>query len=135
MRKNNEIFKDAGKALYNVPEGYFNDLKARLNGIPATNAGNVGAMQRLKPYFALAACFLAILCVGNLVLRNTADSGRAGDYYDEAAYAALMTMPESAFHAVITERDTLSDEDVINYLISSGTSTELIEYTRLIAKN
>ncbi len=134
MRKDNEIFKDAGKALHNVPEGYFNDLKARLDGIPAANAGKVGAMQRLKPYFALAACFLAILFVGNFVLRSTADSS-SGDFYNEAAYADLMTMPESAFHAVITERDTLSDEDVINYLISSGTSAELIEYTRLIAKN
>ncbi len=134
MRKNNEIFKDAGKALFNVPEGYFNDLKARLDGIPGTNAGNVGVMQRLKPYLALAACFLAIMCVGNLVLRNTADRGMAGDYYNEAAYADLMTMPEDAFHAVLSAQDTISDEDVVNYLISSGTSAELIEYTRLIAK-
>ncbi len=134
MRKNNEIFKDAGKALFNVPEGYFNDLKARLDDIPGTNAGNVGVMWRLKPYLALAACFLAILCVGNLVLRNTADRGMTGDYYNEAAYADLMTMPEDAFHAVMSAQDTISDEDVVNYLISSGTSAELIEYTRLIAK-
>lgn len=134
MRKNNEIFKDAGKALFNVPESYFNDLKTRLDGIPGTNAGNVGVMRRLKPYLALAACFLAIMCVGNLVLRNTANRDMAGDYYNEAAYADLMTMPEDAFHAVLSAQDTISDEDVVNYLISSGTSAELIEYTRLIAK-
>lgn len=32
-------------------------------------------------------------------------------------------------------QDSISDEDVVNYLIDSGTSTELIEYAGLTAQN
>lgn len=135
MWKNDKIFIGGGKASYNVPEGYFNDLQTRLAAIPGSTTRNVGAMRRMKPYLALAACFLAIVFVGNLILGNTTGKSATGEeWYNDAAYVALMTMPEEAFQAVLSERDSISDEDVVNYLISSGTSTELIEYTGLIAK-
>jgi len=134
MREIDKIFMKDGNVGYGIPEGYFTGLQARLGAIPSMKTQSVSHMQRVMPYLALAACFLAILCVGNFVIGSTADSGTTGDWYNEAAYAELMTMPEEAFNTVMSEQDTISDDDVINYLISSGTPTELIEYSGLIAK-
>lgn len=116
-----------------VPEGYFDSLQERLCAIPDGGAQNAGPFQRLAPYFALAACFLAILLVGNFVL-NTTSEKMTGDYMNEAFYADMMDVPDEAFHTVTYEQDTISYSDVIDYLIASGASSEIIEYTNLIAK-
>ena len=54
MQKRNDIFNGTGKAAFKVPEGYFEELKARLDTIPAMNQ-TISPMQRMKPYLALAA--------------------------------------------------------------------------------
>lgn len=132
MQEKRDIFNGSGKAAFKVPEGYFEELGARLDAIPALGR-TVSPMQRMKPYLALAACFLGMLLVGNAILSNTADKRSANDLYNEFAYARLIQAAEY-LHADGTEQDTISDEDVVNYLIDSGTSAELIEYAGLIAK-
>ncbi len=132
MQEKKDIFNGAGKAAFKVPEGYFEGLKARLDTIPAMNR-TLSPMQRMKPYLALAACFLGILMVGNAILSNTAEKGAANDLYNEFAYARLLQADEY-LHADGMEQDTISDEDVVNYLIDSGASAELIEYAGLLAK-
>ncbi len=116
-----------------IPEGYLDSLQERLCTIPNGAEQNAGPFQRLVPYFALAACFLAILLVGNFVL-NTTSERMTGDYMNEAFYADLMELPDEAFHSLMYEQDTISYSDVIDYLIESGASSEIIEYTNLIAK-
>ena len=128
MQKRNDIFNGTGKAAFKVPEGYFEELKARLDTIPAMNQ-TISPMQRMKPYLALAACFLAILMIGNAILSGTAEKGAASEF----AYISLLQTNEY-LHADGAEQDTISNEDVVNYLIDSGTSAELIEYAGLIAK-
>lgn len=133
MQGKNNIFNDAGKAAFKVPEGYFEGLKARLDAIPATPR-TLGPVQRVKPYLALAACFLAFLLVGNAVLRGTAEKRAEADlYYNEFAYAAMLRADEY-LHPEADTQDTVSNDDVVNYLIDSGTPAELIEYAGLIAK-
>lgn len=136
MQERNDIFKNTGKTAYKVPEGYFEGLKARLEAIPASNGEGVGALRRIKPYLALAACFLAIMLVGNVVLRNTVGEDVTTDYYSEMVYVDLIPViqAEEYFNADTSKQEAISDEDVINYLIDSGTSAELIEYAGLIAK-
>lgn len=134
MKKEKDIF---GKVTFDVPEGYFKDLQARLEAIPSHSAPSLGFARRIQPYLALAACFLGILIVGNAVLRGTAGEAGSSDlYYNEIVYADLIpvTQPDEIFQTVPAEQDSLTDDDVIDWLIASGTSTELIEYTGLIAQ-
>lgn len=132
MQEKSNIFNGTGKAAFKVPEGYFEELGARLDAIPALGR-TISPMLRMKPYLALAACFLGMLLVGNAILSNTADKSSANDLYKEFAYARLIQAAEY-LQADRTEQDTISDEDVVNYLIDSGASAELIEYAGLIAK-
>ena len=87
------------KMPYSVPEGYFNELSARLSGIPAAEAAARTPFRvAARPYFALAAIFAAALVLGNVFLgRQQADV-------------------------------QCSDEDIIEYLIDSGTTLAQIEY-------
>ncbi len=134
MKKEKDIF---GKVAFDVPEGYFKDLQAQLEAIPSQEEPSHGFARKVQPYLALAACFLGILLVGNAVLRGTAGDAESSDlYYNEIVYADLIpvTQPDAIFQTASAEQDTISDEDVIDWLIASGTSTELIEYTGLIAQ-
>lgn len=136
MLENNKIFNGIGKAPYDVPDGYFKSLQARLETIPTMTGRTVGPVQRMKPYLALAACFLAAVLIGNTVLRSTTSDVATHDYYNEITLADLipLTQPDEVFMTVAPERDTISEEDVIDYLITSGMSPEMIEYTGLIAQ-
>lgn len=74
------------------------------------------------------------MLVGNAVLRSTmTDSSQSDFYNNEFAYVSLLQADEY----LSTEsdmQDSISDEDVVNFLIDSGTSTELIEYAGLTAQ-
>lgn len=86
------------KIQYSVPEGYFENLSARLSEIPAQAAARRAPfMVVARPYFALAAIFAIALVLGTLFLGKQAPSG-------------------------------CSDDDIIEYLIDSGTTLAQIEY-------
>lgn len=133
MQEKSDILNGGERLAYDVPEGYFDGLKARLTGIPERRIAS-GPMQRIAPYLALAACFVGMMIAGTAVLRSTA--GEAADEYSEMAYAALSQVIQSEEYlpSATVEQDSITDEDVINYLIDSGASTELIEYTGLLAR-
>lgn len=134
MIENDKIFNGIRKASYDVPDGYFKNLQARLETIPVMRT--VSTVQRMKPYLALAACFLAAVLIGNTVLRSTTSDVATHDYYNEITLADLipLTQPDEVFMTVAPEQDTISEEDVIDYMITSGMSPEMIEYTGLIAQ-
>ncbi len=133
MQERNDIFNGSVKATFKVPERYFEGLKARLDTIPVMNR-TISPMQRMTPYLALAACFLAILLVGNVIIGNTVEKSAESDLYNEFVYASLLQVNEYLHSEADDAQDTISDEDVVNYLIDSGTSTELIEYAGLLAQ-
>lgn len=137
MQKKDDIFNGSGKISCDVPEGYFDELKSRLEAIPSKSGMTPGLTVRMRPYLALAACFVAIMIAGNVVLRSTAGDVAGSDNYSEMAYAALsqaIQVEEYLPSDTIAARDTISNEDVVNYLIDSGASAELIEYTGLLAQ-
>ena len=131
MNSDKEILEKIGKGSYGVPEGYFNDLKARLAAIPEEKTINPGIWMRVRPYAALAACFAAILLVDNAVLRNTAMKQQPSDqFYNEATYADMIsiTRPEVIYSVMEYEQEDISDEDIINYLIETGATMEQLAY-------
>lgn len=90
------------KIHYSTPEAYFENLRTRLNAIPAKEgAGRPTAVQKVAPYIALAATFAIAFVLGGVILNKTAapSDGQA------------------------------SDEEIIEYLISSDVSTlQLVDY-------
>lgn len=140
MKKDNDILQN-GKNPYGVPDGYFESLRERLDSIPSEGVGEsgIGLWTRVRPYAALAACFVAAFLVGNAILRNTAGDIRSSDqiYYEFLTSEVMAgTGPEDIYRigqVDSAESETLSDEDVINYLLATGAQPEHIEYVRLAA--
>jgi len=130
MEIGKDILEKVGKPSMEVPEGYFDSLKTRLSAIPAKQEERLGTWSRVRPYLALAASFAAILIIGNAVLSGTAGKKSAEPSITEANYAEiiLMTNPETIYDMMDKTVEEVSDEDIINYLIESGVSTEQLAY-------
>ena len=120
-RKNNII----------TPEGYFEDLQARLSEIPARKQ-QVSPVRRIAPYFAYAASLVVAVMLGNALLRKTA-SPVEDDGWTYVSYLADALDPDGAALFDETgwdgeEESSLSEEDIINYLIADGISVEHLNY-------
>ncbi len=134
MKTEKEIFGQIGKDRFSVPEGYFESLKDRLGAIPeGRSVIEPGLWMRVRPYTALAACFIFAFVVGTSLLQKTSvQESLADKYYKEIVYADMipLTDPNAIFYGT-DEIETLSEEDIINYLIESGVPTEQIAYAYL----
>lgn len=128
MNKNKEIFS--------VPEGYFEQLQSRLEAIPGEQrearmpAETATFWTKVKPYVALAASFLMIVFVGNHFLSRTMSQPSSEYTIDDWYYADLIpvTNPYAIYE---TAPDTYavevsSDDDILEYLISTGASLDYI---------
>ena len=123
MKKEKIDMPTLGKEQFRVPEGYFTSLKERLNTIPDAAGSPVcipalRLRDRLLPYVALAACFAFLLVVGNALLRRTAGQNSLN----------AVTNPYAVFFEA-EEGETLSEEEIMDYLIQSGTTPEMLAAT------
>ena len=128
------------KNTFNVPEGYFDQLQKRLEAIPSehplvqTPVVTVPFWNRVRPYVALAACMLMAFAVGNFFLgRNhiPADAEYAYQDYYYMAELIPVTNPYVIYDDAPMDLYTLessSEDDVVEYLLSSGTSVDYIAY-------
>lgn len=132
-----DILDDLKRNPYSVPDGYFDRLKKRLNEIAVSPVDTVprSLWQRIRPYAALAACFAASFLIGNAILRKTAPKASSSDqFYKELMYSDLIpvTQPYAIFEMEDEEEMETSDEDIINFLLETGVSVELIAYVELL---
>ena len=121
---------------FSVPDGYFAGLEGRLMRIPhGSRAEEESRMvRRAGPYLALAASFLLIFAVGTAVLRLT--SGRVDmqpfTVFENLQLADLVpvTSPDIIYGIDDYEAgsEAVSDDDITEYLIESGTTIEQLEY-------
>ena len=114
-----------------VPEGYFGDLAERLSAIPSqhTVAAAPHGIRRLAPYAAVAASMLLAVTVGNWILSRTSTRNMQGEYESMLIAEALGTDNlDYYFLETGNSADYLTDEDIVNYLIASGTTVEQINY-------
>jgi|LSQX01.3.fsa_nt_gb hypothetical protein len=137
MKMGKDILDDLKRNPYSVPDGYFDRLKGRLNEIAVSSVDTVprSLWQRIRPYAALAACFAASFLIGNAILRKTAPGASSSDqFYKELMYSDLIpvTQPYAIFEMEDEEEMETSDEDIINFLIETGVSVELIAYVELL---
>lgn len=125
--------------IYKVPDGYFDSLQKRLEAIPSRHTEErapVVAMPlwtRVRPYVALAACMLMAFFIGNFFLGRNQASAPAEfglqDYY--MADLIPVTNPYAIYDDAPMDLYTMessSEDDVVQYLISSGTSVDYIAY-------
>ena len=121
------------KRPYNTPDGYFDYLQMRLSEIPERQqAGTVPEVKvsrwaKVAPYFALVACFVAILVTGRYVIDKTTVPAQNDNYLTmENLYSADL-VPYTSQYALFDEdyfqqtgySSEVSEEDIINYLIDS----------------
>ena len=124
MNKRNDI---------STPEGYFENLQQRLSEIPARPV-RVSTVRRLAPYVAVAASFLLIVMAGNFILGRTAAPAADDDTWTYVSYLADALDPDGAFPEDTyydwenEEEESLSAEDIVNYLVADGISVEHLNY-------
>lgn len=126
--------KHMEKKMYNVPEGYFEDLNMRLMAIPDAESQEAASpWTRVTPYLALAASFVAIVFCASVLLRKTASVNVMSDM-DYMEFAALIpeTDPYSIYDESFDDEGGTTVENIEDYLIYSGISLESIGY---IAEN
>ena len=122
--------------IYKVPEGYFEQLQSRLETIPAQQERQsevVSPWGRVRPYLALAACFVMIVFVGNYVLSSSFKSADDSISFEDICYADLIpvTNPYIIYDDspyTYAAQETASEDDIVEYLISSGASVDYIAY-------
>ena len=122
MNKRNDI---------STPEGYFENLQQRLSEIPARPA-RVSTVRRLAPYAAVAASFLLIVMAGNFILGRTAAPAADDDTWTYVSYLADALDPDGAIpdesYYDWEDEESLSAEDIVNYLVADGISVEHLNY-------
>jgi hypothetical protein len=121
------------KRPYNTPDGYFDYLQMRLSEIPERQQAEtvpevkVSRWAKVAPYFALVACFVAILVTGRYVIDKTTVPAQNDNYLTmENLYSADL-VPYTSQYALFDEdyfqqtgySSEVSEEDIINYLIDS----------------
>jgi len=128
------------KNTFNVPEGYFDQLQKRLEAIPSqhpvvqTPAVTVPLWTRVRPYVALAACMMMAFFVGNFFLgRNhlPTEAEQVMQNYYYMADLIPVTNPYAIYDDAPMELyspESSSEDDVVEYLLSSGTSVDYIAY-------
>ena len=106
-----------------TPEGYFSDLKTRLRSIPEAQEVPTG-WQRVRPHLAMAAAFIAIVAVGTAILRSTAGNPAVANPDSMSQYELAQLVDAFEQEEAMSEP---SEEEIIEYLISTGVTIENIE--------
>ena len=135
---------------YKVPDGYFDKLQNRLSAIPResllqtetkplqddTYAGKDMALSfwnKFKPYLSLAACFAITVTIGSFILTKTSGNTKTPQgSYENILYADMIpvTNPYLIYgeSGTTASKNEITDDDIENYLIASGTTVEHIKY-------
>ena len=133
-----ESEKRLKKMPFDVPDGYFTDLQQKvMKSAGSTAASHVPGGARHYPGITMrlttAAAMLAAVVTGGLaVIGQHRDSDMEKERMIDASFFYTELMPADAdllydtdSYGYIADSD-LSDEDIIDYLIYSGTPVELL---------
>ena len=132
MKKDTEdILLSSGqlkKMPFDVPPGYFPSLAEKTTRrVMQAGTQEYGIIRKLVPYFATAAMFAIIATVGTFFLSRTTGEN---DYSFED-YIVMSDSFSEMFNYAMDSRqyaETAPDEqDIADYLIYTGVSTECIE--------
>ena len=122
------------KRPYNTPDGYFDFLQMRLSEIPLQQQTEsvpevkVNRWAKVAPYFALVACFMAIVVTGRYVINKTVAPAPSEDYLtmenlygaDLIPYTSQYALFDESYYEEASYMNQVSEEDIINYLIDTN---------------
>lgn len=115
------------KQEISVPEGYFQELRQKLEAIPAKGSeARPGVLRRVSPYLAYAASLLVLVTVGNFVLRQTAAPAEEDTGWDYISYLAQSLDPDGLMEE-LGETYELTGADLYQYLVEGDLSLEQLE--------
>ena len=111
-----------------VPEGYFQELREKLEAIPAKGSeARPGIVRRAAPWLAYAASLVVLVAVGNFILRQTAVPAEEEDTgWDYISYLAQSLDPDGLMDE-LGETYPLTEEDIYQYLVEGDLSLEQLE--------
>ena len=81
---------------------------------------------RMAPYASMAAAFIIMVTAGTAILRNVTGNGEM-TYEDYIVHSEIMITSEEDIEVVYPETDA---EDIVEYLIYSGITAELIDFSK-----
>lgn len=118
-----------GKPDISVPEGYFQELREKLEAIPARGAARPAFVKRAAPYLAYAASLAVLAVTGNFILRQTAAPAEEDTGWDYISYLAQSLDPDGLVEE-LGETYSLTGEDIYQYLVEGNLSLEQLETLR-----
>ena len=135
MAGKKDIIEDAGmrKMPCSVPEGYFENLQARLSTIPSEHPITLDVRPalwgRIRPYVALAAAFIFMVVAGTGILKLSTKGLNAQDDIDELySYAGYVLMTDPYAFYDEDESSSPTEDDIAEYLLNTGVPIEHIYY-------
>ena len=135
MKTEMDILKSARELKtmpYSTPEGYFDRVKVEIKSAATeSKESQRHLLARLAPYAAMAAVFVFLVTAGTFFLEKTTKSEQSQieEYY---FYSNMIPVTDPyAIETVQVEYESaVADEDIIEYLIYSGITAELIELSK-----
>lgn len=133
MENEKDILRDnAGlkEMPFSAPEGYFESFARNMKPWKKEKAVTKGShflTEKVLPYVSLAAMFVLLVLGGTALLQHFSPDTGLED--ETLFYSELMRedSPASYYSYLDSGADTLTEEDIIDYLIYSGISVEAIE--------
>ena len=123
----NSHLSELRKMPFRVPEGYFEGLQDSLR-IDETHAPGEARsfLGRMAPYASMAAAFAIMVTAGTAILKNVTEKSDM-TYEDYIVHSEIMIIDEEETEDTYQEADA---QDIVEYLIHSGITAELIEFTK-----
>lgn len=120
------LHKELKDNPYSAPEGYFDSFRDKMTRrVPSEETS---LWKRTIPYLAMAASFALLLTAGSLVLDKMTPDGEISQedfiIFSDNLINTYLYDDESTLQMADAE---LQNEDIIEYLIYTGISPEMIE--------
>ena len=134
MQTEKDILKSAQEMKdmpYSVPEGYFASMKDEvMSRALESEERRRPFFARLAPYAAMAAVFVFLVTAGTFLLERTTptEQEKMDDFY---FYTNLIPVTDPyTIESIQVAAEEVAEEDIIEYLIYSGITAEVIELSK-----
>ena len=124
----NTLSSELRKMPYCVPEGYFDTLKQDLQRTGRTHSVERRLRNRVASYASIAAA-AAIMATSGIMLMKNILTHEDMTYEDYLVHSEAILGEEYQDEITVIENE-VNEEDIIEYLIYTGVTAELIEISK-----
>lgn len=124
----NTFSSEFRKMPYCVPEGYFDTLKQDLHRTGRTHSVERRLRNRVASYASIAAA-AAIMATSGIMLMKNILTHEYMTYEDYLVHSEAIIGEEYQDEITVIENE-VNEEDIIEYLIYTGVTAELIETSK-----